>query len=369
VTKPRVLLLSQAPGVGGGERSVLSALSRAHDLDVTVAGHAPVCAFAESLGLDATPFELPVARRLAHAPVLLRGALRVRRLVSSLQADLVYANGIRATVYAVVARLFGRPPLLVHHHGQLGTGPARPYIAGIRRCADALVVDSAWTARPFGTPGKLHVVPNGVDVALYRAPKDRRETKASFGFPPESLVVGMLARAHPGKGSGDFLDIAGRVTASTPQARFLLAGGPVFPGEERAFELIRSQAATFGDKVMLTGYLSDPRSAYAAMDVFTHLGEPEGLAMSLLEAWSYALPVVAYRWGAVGDAIAEEGGGVLVQPSDVEAASDAVIRLLNEPDRRIRLGGQARTACEQRYSVEAVARTLTDVVVQTIGKR
>jgi glycosyltransferase involved in cell wall biosynthesis len=258
--------------------------------------------------------------------------------------------------------------LLVHHHGQLGSGAARPYIAGVRRFADALVVESAWSARPFRSPKQMTIVPNGVDLDRFRPEDDKAGAKQRFGLPGSCPVIGMLARAHPTKGAGAFLELASRIRNARPNARFLLAGGPTFPGEVGAFADIARHASNLGEAVTLTGYLDDPRPAYGAMDVFLHLAQPEGLSMTLLEAWASGLPVVAYAWGAVGEAIEHGRTGVLVEPNDVPAVADAVLALINDADERARLGANGHAVCAERYSLAATSRALTTIIQRLAGR-
>lgn len=359
----RILLLSQAPGVGGGERSVIAALARAENLHVTVAAHRPVCEFAEQCGLEAIELVLPRAQRLVDVLRLPVSGMRVRRLAKSLGTDVLYANGIRAIVPGVAARALRGPPLLVHHHGQFGSGPLRPYVAGIRRWADAIVTDSEWSARPFGPTPKLAVVPNGIDVEHFRPPEDREEAKARLDLPPDAPVVGMLARAHPGKGAAAFVAVATRVARRIPAASFLLAGGPTFPDEAEHYDRVRESTVVLGKRVKLTGYIADTRLAYEAMDVFVYLGEPEGLSLSVLEAFACGLVVVAYRWGAIGEVVAEGTTGVLVRPNDVDAASSVVAELLADEALRERIAFTARAECVERYGVDQFTRKLTDLLV------
>lgn len=355
---PHVLFLSQAPGVGGGERAVMQALARAEGLRVTVAAHRPVCLFAERCGLEPIELVLPRAQKPVDVLRLPASGARVRRLARRLSADVLYANGIRAVGGGVAARVLGGPPMLVHHHGQFGSGPLRPYVAAIRRWADLIVTDSDWSARPFGTTPKLRVVPNGIDLERFRPSADGRAAKAAFGVPQDASVVGMLARPHPSKGSEAFLQL----TPSLENVHFLLAGGPAFPGEDALYAQLQQRVADGPARVSLTGYLDDPRQAYAAMDVLVHLGRAEGLSLVLLEAWASRLPVVAYDRGAIGETIDDGVTGLLAEPDDLESVAEAVRRLIADPALAARLSQAARTSCEQRYDIDRMARHLTDAV-------
>ncbi|MGH9197704.1 MAG: hypothetical protein ACRD1T_18420, partial [Acidimicrobiia bacterium] len=96
-------LLSQAPGVGGGERISIVPLAKNPRVELTVIAPQPVCEFAESLGARSIGVELPRAHRLAHIPRLLAGAIQLSRLIRASKPDVVFAVGTRATPYALEA--------------------------------------------------------------------------------------------------------------------------------------------------------------------------------------------------------------------------------------------------------------------------
>jgi glycosyltransferase involved in cell wall biosynthesis len=351
-----VLLISQAPGVSGGERAVLPTLARLSSVRVTVAARDPVCAFARELGLETRTFHVTTTQRLSRAHLVAVGAMRIRRLARRTSADVVYANGGRAIVPCVAARALGGPPLLAHHHGQMGEGSQRAYIGGIRRWADLIVTDSAWSGAHFEPSSKIRVVHNGVDIDRFRPPADRPGAKERLGLQRDTPVVGMLARSHAGKGAGAFIDLVDPLLELAPDARFVLAGGPTFPGEDAMFADTTKRAASYGDRIVVTGYLDDPRPAYEAMDVLVALGAAEGLSLVLLEAWATGVPVVAYDWGAIGAAIDDGSDGFRVPPGDIEAAAAAIARALN--GRREAMGAAARARVERDYTITRMAAAL-----------
>lgn len=364
-----MLLLSQAPGVGGGERVVIPALARASELDVTVAGHEPVCRFAEEVGLHAVRLELPWVRGWLEVVPLAAGALRVRSLARRRGADVLYANGTRAMSYAVGARALGGPPVIAHHHGLLTAGPVGSLVWGLRRWADVIIVPSRASGEPFGDAAKMRLVPNGIDLGRFRLPDDPVSARRALGLPEDAAVVGTVSRADPRKGMGSFLRVAAAVARMLPEVHFLLAGGAIFPHEEPHHEQVRRDAAgLLGDRVVLTGRLDDPLIAFQAMDVFVHPSEPEAFPTTVIEAMACGLPVVAYAWGGATEIVEDGATGLLVPPKDEEAAAVAVMRLLTEREFAVAAGAAARARCLERYDVERFARELAGIVTSLVRR-
>lgn len=362
------MLLSQAPGVGGGERVVIPALARASSLEVVLAGHAPVCRMAEEAGLQTVELELPFAHRLTHLGVVAGGSLKVARLARRLGAHLVYANGTRAMPYAAGARALGGPRFVAHHHGLFTTGPFRALVFGVERLAEAIVVPSRAVAAPFPGRHKVRVIPNGIDLEHFRPTDDPAGPRRALGLEEDALVVGTVTRADPRKGMETFVRTATRIAAETSGVRFLIGGGATFPHEQEAYERTRRGAVSaLGERVVLTGRLDDPLPAFQAMDVFVHVGDPEGFSLTTLEALACAVPVVAYRWGGVAEILEHGRTGLLVDPGDEGAAAEAVRRLAGDSELRRNLGRRGREVCEERYGIERFSRELGDLLLSVIG--
>jgi glycosyltransferase involved in cell wall biosynthesis len=361
VTATRIFFFSQAPGVGGGERAVLPLLTRIDGIEVVVAAPEPVAAYARTLGLAAEVLDLSRAHRLLHAGRIAAGARRVQKFARSVQSHVLYANGTRAIPYALGAALLGARPLLFHHHGVLARGPVRALAAATRRWADAIVVPSRTAAAPFVfARDKIHVVPNGVDLAEFRPCEASDASKTALGIAPEATVVGTLTRADPSKGMVPFLDLAASVAGSLPHVRFVVAGGAAFPHEEAPYRRIVERAEVLGSRVIVTGRVENAAALYRALDVFVHLGDPEGFGLTVLEALASGVPVVAYDWGAIpevfGDLI------TVVPPRDVDAAAAAVARLTTDSALRTELAARGRRAVEQRFGVDQTAAELGRVI-------
>jgi glycosyltransferase involved in cell wall biosynthesis len=246
-------------------------------VDLLVAAPGPVASYAESLGARAQVVELARAHRLVHAYRVFQGSRSVFKLARNIEADVLYANGTRAIPYAVGAAVLGARPLLFHHHGLLARGPVRTLVRAAGRWADAIVVPSHTGAAPFRSAAeKVHVVPNGLDVARFHRTDDGARAKLALGVPADAIVVGTLTRSDPAKGMSEFLDMTERVTGSLPNVHFVVAGGPVFPHEDEPYHRVVERARMLGSRVTLTGRIDDAMALYSAADIFVHLGRPEG---------------------------------------------------------------------------------------------
>lgn len=107
-------------------------------------------------------------------------------------------------------------------------------------------------------------------------------------------------------------------------------------------------------KVERLGYLSSQRMAdlYAAADVFLFTATEDNLPNTILEAMASGLPVVAQNVGGVPDMVIPGSNGVLFSVGDSNAAADALVDLLGNPEKRRALGCSARQLAESSFSPE-----------------
>ncbi len=95
--------------------------------------------------------------------------------------------------------------------------------------------------------------------------------------------------------------------------------------------------------------------ALAACDVLCVPSRFESFGLVYVEAWEYGKPVVGGPAPAVRELITEGENGFCV-PQEPQAIADALIRLLQDPALRARMGANGRALQQARYTWEAVAR-------------
>jgi glycosyltransferase involved in cell wall biosynthesis len=107
--------------------------------------------------------------------------------------------------------------------------------------------------------------------------------------------------------------------------------------------------------VRFLGQVSPIQDYLAAVDVFAFPSRHEGLGSVLLEAMLVEVPVVATRVGGIPDLIEDSVSGLLVEPNNPVALSDAIGKLIDNPDLEGRLIEKARSTAYFK-APEAMAR-------------
>jgi glycosyltransferase involved in cell wall biosynthesis len=138
------------------------------------------------------------------------------------------------------------------------------------------------------------------------------------------------------------------VAREQPGTRLLIAGeGPERPSLQRL-------ATRLGlvDRVEFAGEVAHDEvpKVLARMDVFAMPSTWEGFGVAAIEAAAMELPVVASNIHGIPDAVEDGVTGILVPTKNVGALTDAILRLLRDPDERRRMGRAGREMVSRRYS-------------------
>jgi glycosyltransferase involved in cell wall biosynthesis len=132
-------------------------------------------------------------------------------------------------------------------------------------------------------------------------------------------------------------------------------------GDGEAREQVEQLFASFGRRVEFLGRIED-RSVlarlYAEADLFGWPAVNEAYGMALLEAQAFGCPVLAGAYGGVASVVEDGRTGVLVHEPGPAAFADALVRLLRDPSRRVRLGASARDFVRRERGVGRAAERL-----------
>src|SRR5439155_6010666 len=103
---------------------------------------------------------------------------------------------------------------------------------------------------------------------------------------------------------------------------------------------------------LFVGYQRDVGPYYAFFDAFLLPSANEGTPVVAIESLAAARPVVATRVGGVPDVVRDGVDGFLVGVGDTAAAAERLAELARDPERRARMGEDARARTVPRYRVE-----------------
>ena len=168
---------------------------------------------------------------------------------------------------------------------------------------------------------------------------NRRVTRKIHCIEGNHILIGTAARLIPSKGIEILLRAASGILSVYPHVRLLIAGsGPQESGLKELARILGVEA-----QVVFTGRGSDMHNYYAAFDIFVLPTLTEGLGITVLEAMSFGLPVIASSVGGIPEFVIHKKNGILVQPGNVFELRTALQFLLDNPIKTRYYGYQAKT--------------------------
>lgn len=101
-------------------------------------------------------------------------------------------------------------------------------------------------------------------------------------------------------------------------------------------------------------------------DVFLLTSQDEWLGVVLLEAQAAGVPIVATNVGGIPEAVLPGRSAILVPVGDAEAAAAAMAELLQDPERRIRMGRDGRKYVEETFDIDKLNEKLEKIYLETV---
>jgi len=106
----------------------------------------------------------------------------------------------------------------------------------------------------------------------------------------------------------------------------------------------------------------------AGSDVFVLASRQEGLPVTLMEATSVGMPIVATAVGGVPQVVTDGVDGLIVPPGDPVALADALERVVSDPGLRARLGSAAKVKSAM-FDVTAASREIEGIYLRLADDR
>ncbi|SKG64909.1 Probable glycosyl transferase [Mycobacteroides abscessus subsp. massiliense] len=305
-------------------------------------------------------------RRLVGATSLVRVGWSLGAAVREHGADVLVAGSTKALIMSAVAAKRARIPLIWHVHDRISAeyfGAALAFLIRVlgKLVADGYIANSRSTEsslRPGRLPGVIAYP--GLDFqhtpAVEHAPQR----------PAAETVIAVVGRLTQWKGQDVFL----RALANTrvrPQ-RVYLVGGTFF-GEESFRTELEDLASELQLPVTFTGHLDDPTDILSIADILVHcsvIAEPFGQVV--VEGLRAGCAVIATQPGGPAETIESGVHGLLVRAGDTGQLTDALDRLIEDRDLRIRLAQAGRDRA-RRFDIADSAQTVGTFLSDMLARR
>ncbi len=294
------------------------------------------------------------------------GILRAKR------PAIVHTHTSKAGVIGRVAAWFARVPVIVHtphghvfygHFGRMKSWLFLQIERALCRVTSMLVALTSaerddHLERAVGCADRFAVIPSGIDVERFRRARVAgRQVPQGFNCSTDATIVGSIGWLTDIKGHRVLVEAVGYLKDEFPGLHAVIVGSG---GQHHA---LLAQADSLGvrDRIHLVGHRDDIEQCLAGMDCFVFPSLNEGMGRALIEAMAAGLPVVASRVGGIPAIVRHEENGLLVEAGDGRALSEALRRILGDPQLADRLGRNASRTIGDAFGVQAMVDAVESV--------
>jgi glycosyltransferase involved in cell wall biosynthesis len=200
---------------------------------------------------------------------------------------------------------------------------------------------------------KIEVIYNGLDLSQFQVHMNENTLIEELVVDDGVPLVGMIADFNfEIKGHIYFLGAAKKILEKIPNVKFILVGdGPLRARyEEVAWEL------NLKNNVYFLGKRTDVPSIISNLDVSVLSSTNEGFSNVILESMAASKPVVATKVGGSPEMVMDGITGYLTPPKDIQAMANAIINLLQNPDKAKAMGNAGKKLVEEKFTVEAMVK-------------
>ncbi|MCI0416245.1 glycosyltransferase [bacterium] len=307
-----------------------------------------------------------------HAANMILAIPRVTRFLKKWKADLVHCHLPMAGVVGRIAgQLTGTPVIYTEHNvmeryhswtrrANVFSWKWQDWVVAVSHEVSESIKSHAGNSIP------VTVVQNGVAVHSYVAsPEQRKRMRVQLGIEQDAPVIGTVAVFRIQKDLLNWLKTAEIIRRRNSNVRFLLVGDGLL------FNEVKAEAVRLGLKevVHFTGLQEDVVPYLSAMDIYLNSSIFEGLPISLLEAMSMKLPVVATCVGGVPEVVVDGKTGFLVPPRNPETLAEKVSFLLSNDQLRHQFGLAGRALVEEHFSMQRMTQQLEELYLRVLEKR
>ena len=243
-----------------------------------------------------------------------------------------------------------------------------------RRAWDSLnlivIAPSTWMAAAARSSSlfrdrRIEVIPNGIDVTLYK-PCDKPAARKRFNLPQDKKLILFGAKdATSDRNKGFHLlqaalgELAAMEKGNRPE---LVLFGAEKPGV----------ATEPGVKIHYLGWQGDDTSLaqlYSAADLFVLPSLQENLPYTVMEAMACGTPCVAFDQGGVSDLVDHHENGYLARPYDPVDVANGISWIFAHQEMKVLLDGNSRRKIVAKFSLSKITENHTKLYRELILKQ
>jgi len=279
---------------------------------------------------------------------------------------------LRDGLFILFAKLFSsRKKVIAHAHGsyfrnyynQTNWFMKRFIDFTIRKVDTIIVLGNRLIYIYEGWVKNIEVVPNGVCL--------NPDLRGEFKQKRNDLIISFLGIISKNKGILDVITAMKIVIEKYPNIQCKLAGEWLKQKsntKEVVFRFIKENYLE--DKIDFVGRVLDKEKEQFLVhsDIFVFPSHVEAQGIVNIEAMACGCPVISTKVGTIPEVVIDGKTGILVEKKNPKAVAQAIIKLIEDPELRVKMGMAGRKRYEQYYTQEKNIENMIKVFEHTLKR-
>ena len=210
----------------------------------------------------------------------------------------------------------------------------------------------------------MNVIWNGIDLTDPYPPDEAvKAAKEEIGWKNSCKVVMTAGRLEDQKGLDILLDAFSKLVMRSGDTQLLILG------EGSLEDALREQSTSLGldRNVQFLGFKEDVRPYLALSSLYVCSSRWEGLPMSLVEALSAGVPVVATSVGGIPEIILDQFTGLLVEPERPDQLADMMLEVLENDALAEKFRAAGRQRVQEHFNMKNTIREYEEVYLKCLS--
>ncbi|HBR21115.1 MAG TPA: glycosyltransferase [Nitrospiraceae bacterium] len=294
-----------------------------------------------------------------------RNAEKISELLKNLRIDLLYMNNQPSSNLEgiIASKITGVPAL---QHSRIETTLNSFEVKAVNLWLKKMICVSEGVKNSFIRQGvdksKCVVVYNGIAIEIVPN-ASRQDIRKMWGISDKDILIGAVGSLIKRKRIRDLIGAIAMVEnrREHPVKCMVIGKGP-----EKENLMTKVKERNLDSRIIFTDFQSDAISYINALDIFVMPSEKEGLPRVILEAMLMGKPVIASDITGPSELVADGETGFLVPVGKTDAIAGAILRLIENPTLRERMGEKAKERIIRNFPVEKYVNDVENVFAEVL---
>lgn len=210
------------------------------------------------------------------------------------------------------------------------------------------------TLEDFEIRQDIRVIHNPIDTSFFCPPPEKVKNRKK--------IIVHISNFRPVKRIPDAIRVFDLVRNRISAELVFVGEGPERAGAERMVTQLG-----LDEQVKFIGWQPDVEDILKRADMLISTSEYESFGMSIAEAMSTELPVVATRAGGIPELVQDGVTGLLAPVGDVQALAEAVIKIFTTPGMQESFGQAGLQRIKQNFHVDKITEQYEDLYKEILA--